>query len=202
MPSPRRRNVAPTKKTSRISWISNHRRTVGLWFLMLGFLLVTFPTAYRTLRTSNQTLEPIRVDKNLLRATTTSELPLQIIIPSISIDLPIVEAKVVRGFWELSETTASHGVGSANPGEIGNTVIFAHARDELFGPLRNLKKDAIVYVMSKDRWFRYKVIETKLVDPNAIEVIAPTEDETLTLYTCSGFLDTKRLIVIAKPQRP
>jgi sortase A len=120
----------------------------------------------------------------------------------MSLDIPIVEARVIDGFWELSETTASHGVGSANPGELGNTVIFAHARDELFGPLRNLRQDAFVYVLSKDRWFRYQVIETKLVDPNAVEVIAPTEDEILTLYTCSGFFDTKRLIVVAKPLRP
>ena len=190
---------------------------------MLGFLLVTFPTAYKQwislkqpvsstpgverenespIITRTIDLGPIQIHQKLLGTLEAPQPPLRIVIPSLSVDIPIIEARVVDGFWELSETTASHGVGSANPGEVGNTVIFAHAREGLFGPLRNLKNDATVYVFSKDRWYRYQVTETKLVDPGAVEVIAPTDDETLTLYTCSGFLDTKRLIVTAKPLRP
>lgn len=198
MPSPRRRSRAPSKKTSRLTWISSHRRTVGLWFLMLGFLLVTFPTAYKTIRPVGYA-EPIRIDRSLLGNSTSPEPPQRIVIPAIAMDLPVIEAAVVGGFWELSETTASHGAGSANPGDIGNTVIFAHARDELFGPLRNIQKETQIYLFTKDRWHQYAVVDIKLVDPNAVEVIAPTNDETLTLFTCSGFLDTKRLIVIAKP---
>ena len=90
-------------------------------------------------------------------------------------------------------------MGSASPGDAGNTVIFAHARDELFGPIRELKKDDAIYVLTKNSWHKYTVLETKFVEPKDVEVIAPTTDETLTLYTCSGFLDSKRLIVIAKP---
>jgi sortase A len=82
---------------------------------------------------------------------------------------------------------------------VGNTVIFAHARDGLFGPLRNIVKGESVYIMMKDRWMSYKVTKTQLVNPDQTEVIAPTKDETLTLYTCSGFLDSKRLIVTAVP---
>jgi sortase A len=107
----------------------------------------------------------------------------------------------VNGFWELSETSASHGVGSSNPGQLGNIVIFAHARDDLFGPLRNIKQSTMIYILTQDRWFRYEVKETKLVDPGDIQVIASTTDETLTLYTCDGFLDSNRLIITAKPQK-
>jgi sortase A len=127
---------------------------------------------------------------------------MRIVIPRLSIDLPIVEAPVMNGFWELSDTSASHGVGSANPGEIGNTVVFAHARTNLFGPLRDIKKDDLIYILTKDRWFRYRVTETKFVTPQETSIISPTSEETLTLYTCSGFLDSKRLIVTAKPLQP
>ena len=52
--------------------------------------------------------------------------------------------------------------------------------------------------MGRRFWFNYTVSEIKEVIPSQIEVIAPTPDETLTLYTCSGFGDSMRLIVIAK----
>ena len=223
MPSPRGRHVAPTKKSSLIiSWVSSHRRTVGLWFLMLGFLFVTFPTAYKTVK--NQTINsqvstpqetqtitttrtvldlgPIRIDQKLLTTVIPSQPPLRIVIPKYNVDLTVIEAPVIDGYWELSETTASHGVGSANPGEIGNTVIFAHAREGLFLPIRYINTSDTIYILTKDRWYRYTVAQTQLVDPNQVEVIAPTTDETLTLFTCSGFFDTKRLIVVAKPQYP
>lgn len=171
-----------------------------MWLLALGFLLIAFPTAYGGYSYIPESdSEPILIDKQLLGTSESSQKPIRIIIPAVQIDLPIVEARVVRGLWELSDTTASHGMGSGNPGDQGNTVIFGHARDELFGPIRELKKDNVIYLLTKNRWHQYTVIETKLVDTKDVEVIAPTKDETLTLFTCSGFLDSKRLIIVAKP---
>lgn len=209
-----------SRLTVLAAWLRTHQRLVGLWMFLVGFLLVTFPTIFRILTQQSgkltnpvallapltertiRTDEPIRIDKGLLGSGEPSQPPLRILIPKQNVNLSIVEARVVNGYWELSETTASHGIGSANPGEIGNTVIFAHARDGLFGPLRNITSNQEIYILTKDRWYRYSVTETKFVDPNAIETISPTADETLTLFTCSGFLDTKRLIVVAKPLRP
>lgn len=182
----------------------------------VGFLLVTFPTAYKivfkptptvpTLVASapSQTIDPgpFRVDEKLLGSVVPSQPPLRIVVPTKKVDLSIVEAQVVNGYWELSETTASHGVGSANPGQNGNVVVFAHARNELFGPLRDIKNDEVIYILTKDRWFRYIVNETKLVDPDEVTHIKSSDSEQLTLFTCSGFLDTKRLIVHAKPLNP
>jgi LPXTG-site transpeptidase (sortase) family protein len=145
---------------------------------------------------------PITIDSSLLKLTLPKQPPLRIVIPILKIDLPIVEAKVVNGLWELSETTASHGVGSANPGENGNVVIFAHAREKLFLPLKNILKNDLIYVFTKDEWFRYRVDDIKNVLPTDTEVIKSSSDEILTLYTCSGFLDNKRLIVKAVPDRP
>ena len=127
-------------------------------------------------------------------------LPVRILIPNANIDLPIVSAKVINGYWELSETTASYGLGSGLPGENGNTVIFAHARDGLFYNLKDVKMGDIVYVFSKNMWFRYKVNKITAVYPNEVDVINPTKTQVLTLYTCTGFDDQKRLIVQAIPQ--
>lgn len=194
-------------------------RIISTLFLITGVALILFPSVYAAIQKTeiqevNQTKQkksesetlkndgPIKIDGGLLNKTQYKEQALRIVIPNIGIDLPIIEANIVNGYWELSETTASHGMGSANPGEMGNTVIFAHARDGLFLPLRNIKKDHKVYVLTQSSWQRYKVVEIKEVSPDKVEVIQPSKDERITLFTCSGFLDSKRLIVVGIPDRP
>lgn len=47
----------------------------------------------------------------------------------------------------------------------------------------------------------YEIEEILEVDPGQTEFLQPTDEETLTLYTCSGFMDRQRFIVQAKPQK-
>lgn len=152
-----------------------------------------------TVNTSNN---PITIDKAFLNQVSKKakekEPPVKITIPVLSIDLPVKEAKIVNGYWELFDDAAGWGEGSARPDEAGNQVIFAHAREGLFLPLKKIKKGQKIVIYTKDKWYEYNVEEIKEVLPNQVEVIAPTTDETLTLYTCSGFSDSKRLIVVAK----
>lgn len=145
------------------------------------------------------TVQPIRPDPSLLTTPGDSLPPVRLLIPRLFVDLSVVEAPVVNGYWELSETSASHGVGSANPGDSGNIVVFAHARAGLFAPLRQVKVGDVIYTLTAVRWFSYKVDSITHVRPDQVEVIAPTATETLTLFTCSGFSDSQRLVVIAHP---
>ena len=190
--------IKPSRKFSRILLI------------LIGVVLIYFPTAIRS-ETSRKLQIPtfvavsgsshISIDPSLLSNTGLSPAPSRIVVPSVGIDLPVIEAKVTDGLWELSENTASHGIGSAYPGLTGNTVIFAHARDDLFGPLRRIGKNAVIYVFTPDTWYRYSVEEIKLVNPDQTENITATSEEKLTLFTCSGFLDSKRLIIRAVPYK-
>jgi LPXTG-site transpeptidase (sortase) family protein len=170
----------------------------ALFLISLAFIILLplkLPTNNKT-----QTKNPIIISSKLLSLVKTENTPVRILIPNANIDLPIVSAKVINGYWELSETTASYGLGSGLPGENGNTVIFAHARDGLFYNLKDVKMGDIVYVFSKNMWFRYKVNKITAVYPNEVDVINPTKTQVLTLYTCTGFDDQKRLIVQAIPQ--
>lgn len=146
--------------------------------------------------------EPVKVDKTLLSPPKAKDKaknpPLRIIIPALDIDLAIKEAKVVKGYWEVFADSAGFGLGSAFPEEVGNQVVFAHARKGLFLPLRQAKAGQNIYILTKDTWFTYQIAEIKEVLPSQTEVIAPAKEAILTLYTCSGFSDRKRLIVIAK----
>jgi len=169
---------------------------LSLVFLALSlYLLVNFPTI-KTPGNKN----PIKIDSKLTISKSKNPEPVRIVIPNINIDLPVVEAKVIYGYWEVSQNSASHGIGSANPNEKGNIVIFAHARSGLFYNLRDVKKDDNIYLFTKDAWKKYVVKQITSVYPNQTETVAPTKEETLTLYTCTGFYDEKRLIIKAFPQ--
>lgn len=184
-----------------------------LIFLVAGILLVfsSFMLKNQTVKkdeaqskdnTVNISNNPITIDKAFLSQVSKKEKekepPVKITIPVLSIDLPVKKAKIVNGYWELFDDAAGWGEGSAYPDEAGNQVVFAHAREGLFLPLKKIKKGQKIVIYTKDKWYEYNVEEIKEVLPNQVEVIAPTADEQLTLFTCSGFSDNKRLIIVAK----
>jgi LPXTG-site transpeptidase (sortase) family protein len=182
--------------TKKLFSPQNIRTLLGLFFVILGLL---FLYKVPVIKSSPQNNEPIAASSEFKKLERDSSV-VRILIPKHDIDLTVTFSKIKDGYWELSETTASHGEGSANPGERGNTVIFAHARQGLFYNLKNIDRGDIIYVLTKDNWHRYKVSEIKAVYPNQVETIAPTNNEILTLFTCSGFFDEKRLIVKALPE--
>lgn len=176
------------------------KTNLGIALLILGTILVFGKPQGLTEAPPNYTFEsePVSVQGFGEERVDENKLPERILIPDLSIDLPVKKAKIINGYWEVFSDSAGWGEGSGLPGKAGNQVIFAHVREGLFLPLKGVKEGMSVYVLTDDEWFSYEVEEIKEVFPNQTEVIAPTEDETLTLYTCSGFDDSKRLIVVAK----
>lgn len=175
------------------------RLGLGFALLVLGIALI-FGKPSNLVDLSGYTFaqEPVEIVGFEVVQVSPEDEPKRIIIPELSIDLPIKRARVVNGFWEVFEDSAGWGEGSGVPGEQGNQVIFAHARPGYFLPLKGVGEGMKIYVLTDDVWFEYRVSEIKEVSPNQTGVIKPTEDETLTLYTCVGFADSKRLIVLAK----
>src|SRR3989344_1565807 len=186
------------------------RRLIGFFFISIGLVLVGLGYFYNPVdkvasliyTPDNQYLgsqEPIKPSGDVTIGVYREELaPVGVKIPDLAIDLVVRPAKVLEGRWEVYPDVASFGIGSALPGYPGNQVIFAHARPGLFLPLKKAKVGMRVNVVTRDQELSYLVTEIKEVFPSQVEVIKPTEDETLTLYTCSGFNDSKRLIVSAK----
>lgn len=142
--------------------------------------------------------EPVEVSGFEMEIDEEKKSPIKVVIPNLGVNLDIKRSRIVNGYWEVFSDSAGWGEGSGYPGEVGNQVVFAHAREGLFLPLREVQLGTEIYIMTDDDWFDYEVQEIKEVYPNELEVIAPTEDETLTLYTCTGFNDSMRLIVVAK----
>jgi len=191
--SPKKKAKKPIRKKAFNSVIN---KIIGLVLLILGFVLLTGYNPFFKADTNN----PIKINQNLIAQSKNQEVPVRVVIPNIKIDDSVVVAKIINGYWELSENTASYGQGSGIPGQKGNIVVFAHAREGLFYNLKDVKKGDLVYIFTKDKWYKYSVDQITPVFPNQVETIYPTKNETLTLYTCTGFFDEKRLIVRAKKE--
>lgn len=196
------------RSKARISKVT--RLTLGAILIATGVLLVGSTPVYKFYINSDMfnptpapssllSVDPILIEESLLKQKySEADLPDRVIIPSISVDVEVKSAKVINGRWEVFEDTGSFGLGSALPGEKGNSVMFAHAREGLFLPLRKISTGETIYILTQNKWHEYKVTEVREVSPRDTSVIGQTVDETLTLYTCSGFADSKRLIVVAK----
>jgi sortase A len=175
------------------------RLALGTALLITGLILLSRSQEVVVEPSNTFANEPVNIEGFSQNDLQSAPMPERILIPELNIDLGVERSRIIGGYWEVFEDKAGWGEGSGLPGQPGNQVIFAHARENLFLPLRSIELEVMVYVLTDSGWFNYQVTEIKEVNPNQVEVIAPTEDETLTLYTCSGYKDLKRLIVIAKP---
>ena|ERR1035437_5449094 len=79
-----------------------------------------------------------------------------------------------------------HIPGTALPGQPGNVGISGH-RDTFFRPLRNIRRNDIITLTTLRGEYRYRVLSTKIVRPDNVAVLDPSEKEMLTLVTCYPF---------------
>lgn len=90
-----------------------------------------------------------------------------------------VDTRTLRG-------SAGHVPGSALPGEIGNAAFAAH-RDTFFRPLQGIRTGDEIIIATPSGDFRYRVSNTRVVDPSDVSVLGASPDATLTLVTCYPF---------------
>jgi LPXTG-site transpeptidase (sortase) family protein len=128
-------------------------------------------------------LEP-RLEEEAGRATPPpSGTPIGVLeIPRLGISSVVLEgdnrAELILGVGHLPDTPM--------PWLAGNSVLAAH-RDTFFRPLARVRRNDVIRFTSSDERLEYVVQETKIVEPTAVEVLAPTSSATLTLITCYPF---------------
>ena len=81
---------------------------------------------------------------------------------------------------------AGHIEDTAFPGQPGNIGIAGH-RDTVFRPLRRLRTGDALTLSTSDRVFHYRVSDTKIVSPQDVYVLNPTDRPAVTLVTCYPF---------------
>jgi sortase A len=127
------------------------------------------------------------------------EQAIRIQVPALNVDAPIV---LGDGWEQLKKGVAQH-IPSADPGKAGNLVLSAHNDifGELFRDLDKLKPGDEVIVFTNQRSYTYSVVQSQIVEPTKVEVLAPTKDATVTLISCYPYLvDNQRIVVIARLQ--
>ena len=119
-------------------------------------------------------------------------------IPKLAKILVISDGYVIDNRWAISETGVSFLTTSALPGQVGNSVIYGHNRRDILGELPQITAgDPIYIVLGDGNFVKYEVFETREVKPTQVEILNQSSDSRLTIYTCIGFLDKARFVVVA-----
>lgn len=148
--------------------------------------------------------------------------PTRILIPAINLDATVVEVgwRVVERNgqttteWAVADYAVGFHIGSAYPGNVGNTVLSGHhnVRGKVFRYLVNVNPGDLVILYADDRPYYYRV-ESKEILPEKYasdeqrrrnaELIGYFPDERLTMVTCWPYTsNTHRVVVLARPIPP
>jgi hypothetical protein len=131
--------------------------------------------------------------KEISKINSSSVSPVHIKAYPVGVDVDIKQAVIINGVWPIFPKTAGYIINK------NNIIIYGHNKNDILGPIRYIKIGAIVEIKENDnKSYKYEVVKTDIVDPNYLEYIKEKEEETLTIYTCTGFLDSKRFVVVAK----
>jgi len=165
--------------------------------IFLGFALFSFGAAnYYFARI----LSFSKVPEAVVKSTGNLDIPVEIIIPSIQIDLKVETGQIKSGVWLTSDSAATFLNTSAVPGGGGNTVIYGHNKKMIFGNLPYLSLGQKIIVKTQSgKIYTYEVYQKDFVGPERVDLVSPTSAEELTIYTCWGLFDSQRVVIKARP---
>ncbi|HNF93915.1 MAG TPA: class D sortase [Anaerolineales bacterium] len=136
---------------------------------------------------------------NIPVPTAAPDQAVRVQIPAINVDAPVVQGDG----WEQLKKGVGQYIGSSAPGRDGNLVLSGHndVYGEIFRYLDRLVPGDQIIVYTQQRQFTYVVDRTVLVEPTAVEVMAPTSSPTVTLISCYPYLvNDQRIVVFARLQ--
>jgi LPXTG-site transpeptidase (sortase) family protein len=104
---------------------------------------------------------------------------------------------VIAHGYAVTHFAYSAGIGS------GNAVLYGHDDIEgsVFGRLQELRPgDEVDVTNNGGSTVAYRVTGRSIVQPNAVQILEPTGDVRLTLFTCwPTWVDTQRVVITAQP---
>lgn len=125
--------------------------------------------------------------------------PTEISFPSLNLSLVVSPGVIKDDTWTLFDDKVSWLATSETPSK-GNVIIYGHNRAGLFGNLDKLKIGEQISLKSADKTFTYVLAKKRKISPEDVDAIISPKDQ-LTLYTCDGSFDEKRLVLIAYPKQ-
>lgn len=142
--------------------------------------------------------------------------PAHITIEKIRVDAPIQWNIPPEKTVEALNKGVAHLAGSARPGQIGNIFITGHSSDYIwkrnpyaavFSLLPKLQIGDAISIHENGKAYIYRVAETKIVNPDEVQVANQTTTPVLTLMTCYPVGTTKQRFVVhatlvSSPEKP
>ena len=99
------------------------------------------------------------------------------------------------------QLAVGHIPATALPGQAGNIGLAGH-RDTFFRPLKDARARDIIHFSTARGDFQYEVESLMVVEPDNVEVLAPSSENMLTMVTCYPFsyigTAPRRLVVRAR----
>lgn len=127
-----------------------------------------------------------------------SHVPVRLSIPHLGIDTMIFPGKITHKTWEMTKQGVSYLVSSPLPGEKGNSILYGHNFPSILGNLPQAKTGETVTIIFGDgKRKEFTIVYTAIISPEQIHILSNTSDRRLTIFTCTGWLDSQRFVVVA-----
>ncbi len=173
------------------------KKFIAVVLILFGIVSLSFSAYLIHERNDSHTVSftayPVTVPTQKKQVTS----PVKIRIASQHISLPIAPATIKNNEWQLSAEGVSYLTESPIPGEYGNSILYGHNWTSLLGRLPHVKPGDQIEIQYADNHISYfEVAYTAIVSPEQTSILAPSKDHRITIYTCTGFLDTKRFVAV------
>ncbi len=147
---------------------------------------------------SHHSQQATHLSQNIHQKSPPKSQPNSVTIPSMLLDQPILEsadtyAVLNKGVWRWPDGNT--------PDRGGNTILIGHRFTYtnprgVFYFLDKVKVGNEIGVTWQSKKYLYKVSSVKVVPPTDISILNPTDQPTLTLYTCAPLWWPKDRLVI------
>ncbi len=124
------------------------------------------------------------------------EYPAKISVERVINDILVIPVEVHGNSWPLTDEAALYMANSGKVKMRGNIVIYGHNSPKIFGLLVKSKLgDTIIITTNLNEQLAYKIDAIKFVPPQDVSILTQDENAKITLYTCTGFWDSQRLVI-------
>jgi LPXTG-site transpeptidase (sortase) family protein len=203
-------------RTTPMTMLRTFARGTGEVLITLGLVVLLFAAYEVWGKTAIVNAEQKNLDKQLAQAWDDPPSP----GPSGQAALPPIEGRsiarlyvpkinkhwvVVQGVTADDIRSApGHYPNTALPGQVGNFSVAGHRTRAIFWDLDVLKNGDAIVVETKDKFYIYRVSQTEVVSPTAVQVVAPVPNQPgtkatkamITMTTCNPkYNNYERLIV-------
>lgn len=191
MASPKRRRK--TKQQKSLELFPYIQRITSLLLIIAGSGLLIFSASQKIVGFTNPSQSLSSKGQTVPQAR-----PVKLYIPAMTRILYVSDGFTQNNRWAISQTGVSYLTSSALPGS-GNTVIYGHNTRDILGGLWKVQEGDYIYlVLATGDIVKYQIFERKEIDPTQVEILNQTQDSRLTIYTCSGFLDDARFVIVGR----